>query len=400
MALLAQTFGKDGLHGLAYNLWHAAARYKKPDAAVLNNMGLAAASIGSQPMQEEAERYLRQSLQLEPGNLPSLNNLALMALHSGDYEQCLKLCEKSLKQDPGQPEVHECRAYALLMIGNWEEGWKEWDYSLGTKYRPHIGTEPYWEGQKGVKLLIRGEQGIGDEISFGSVLPDVAKDCEVTLECDYRLEGLFKRSFPNIDVQGTRVGEKRGSYTGHDYRALVGSLCRHYRNTPESFPGTPYLVADPERRLQWRALLDTFPGKKIGIAWTGGRTNTFADRRSFRLEEWRPILDTGHTFVSLQYKNPGSEAAALGVKHWPRATETTDYDDTAALVAELDLVIATTTAVVHLAGALGKECWCLVPKKPRWFHQKEGKRIPWYKSVEIFRQTKQGWPIQEIADRL
>lgn len=406
IALLGKLFQKDDAYGLAFNCWKRVLQLDKhPDPAVFNNLGLASACVGTQEYQDIAERNFRKALLINPENVPSLNNLALFALHSGDYEQCMKLCERSLKIQPCQPEVHETRAYAHLMFGRWEEGWKDWEWSVGSKFRPHIGTEPYWDGEKGVDLLLRGEQGIGDEISFASILPDVAKDCRVTLECDYRLHGLFSRSFPDVRVVGSRVGDKRGSFPNHDYRALLGSLAKHYRSKEEGFPGTPYLVADPERRIQWRALLDTLPGKKIGIAWTGGKLNTFRERRSMKLDRLLPILRTGHTFVSLEYKDPSAEIDALKqahgieVKHWPRASMSKDYDDTAALVAELDLVISATTATVHLCGALGKECLVMAPKKPRWFYGRQGNRIPWYKSVEIFRQGKD-WPIAEIAERI
>lgn len=406
IALYAILFQRDDNCGLAYNLWKRVLMIEKnPETAILNNMGLSAAMLGPDQYQQEAERYFKRVLELEPKNIPSLNNLALFALHNGDYARCLKLCEKSLAAKPYQAEVHETRAYANLMLGRWKEGWEDWDFSIGSKYRPNIGDEPYWCGEKGARLHLRGEQGIGDEISFASVIPDAVKDNDISLECDHRLEGLFKRSFPGIRVHGTRFKADRSWYEPHDYRALLGSLCRHYRNAESDFPGTPYLVADPDRRIQWRALLDRLPGKKIGIAWTGGKANTFADRRSFQLEDWLPILKTDNTFVSLQYKDPSGELEVLKerhgieVKHYPWATMTQDYDDTAALVAELDLVICATTAVVHLCGALGKECWVLAPKRSRWLYGKEGRSIPWYKSIEVFRQQKE-WPIQEVAERL
>ena len=407
VALYAKLFQSDDGYGLAYNLWKRVLQLdKKPEAAIFNNLGLAAACIGGEKLQEEAGSHWRKALQLDPKNTPSLNNLALFALHGGDYEQCQRLCERSLAIEPVQAEVFETRAYANLMLGKWEDGWKDYEWSLGSKCRPHFDTEPYWQGEKGVDLLIRGEQGIGDEISYASVIPDAVKDNRITLECDYRLEGLFKRSFTGLEIYGTRKADSRGAYTGHTHRALSGSLPRWYRTKTEDFPGTPYLVADPVRRKQWRAVFDGLPGKKIGIAWTGGRQHTFSERRSFRLEQWLPILKTPNTFISLQYRDPQEEIDDLkakhgiDVQHYKFATAHADYDSTAALVAECDLVISATTAIVHLAGALGKECWVLVPKKPRWLYRNEGRRIPWYNSVELFRETKQGWPIPEIVERL
>jgi len=232
----------------------------------------------------------------------------------------------------------------------------------------------------------------------------------VTFDCDEKLGGLFQRSFPGAEVHSTRKSKQaeKDWLAGRKFDAhcLIGTLAYHRRKTTESFPGTPYLVADPERRTQWRALLDTLPGKKVGIAWHGGSRGTFRERRSLSLSQLWPILSMpGVSWVSLQYQDSSDEIRdfvddySIPMRHWPRAAESSDYDDQAALVAELDLVISVCTAVVHLAGALGKRCWVLVPNKARWFYGMQGKRSPWYSSVEMFRQEEK-WPIEEVAGRL
>jgi ADP-heptose:LPS heptosyltransferase len=179
-----------------------------------------------------------------------------------------------------------------------------------------------------------------------------------------------------------------------------------YRREDKDFPRKGWLVADPERRLQWRALLDQLPGKKVGIAWTGGRDNTFRSRRSFSLEGLLPILKTpGITWVSLQYKDPAKEIAefqkktGIEIKHWKRATENCDYDETAALVQELDAVVSVTTAVVHLCGALGKKGYVLVPARSRWFYASSGVEHRWYDSLELYRQSDK-WPVEKVAQKL
>jgi hypothetical protein len=178
-----------------------------------------------------------------------------------------------------------------------------------------------------------------------------------------------------------------------------------YRREDSDFPRTPFLVADPERRLQWRALLDTLPGKKVGIAWTGGLDNTFKSRRSFNLEGLLPILKIpGITWVSLQYKDPSAEIELLSerhgieVKHWERAVgKGVDYDETAALVSELDAVVSVTTAMVHLCGALGKKCYVLVPKRCRWWYQPMADgRHSWYDCIKLYRQADK-WPVERVA---
>jgi thioredoxin-like negative regulator of GroEL len=391
--------------GLAYNVFRRVMEIAPHRAEAWNNAGMAA--LGCHDM-GEAQRLLRRALKLDPKNTAAMNNLGLLYLQHGEVQRAVSYCNASLALDGNQPEPKETLGYANLMLGNWQEGWAGFDSMIGhSKHRKEMSYngEPRWKGETKGRLILRGEQGIGDEISFASMIPDASCDNEITLDCDKRLEGLFKRSFPYIEVRGTRFERDHSWVNGirWDYHALLGSLGAIYRPSDYHFPGTPYLVADQERCVQWRALLDTLPGMKVGIAWTGGLPNTFRHRRSFPLESLLPILKTeGVSWVSLQYDDPTEEIEAFeekhGIKihHWPRAAEAYDYDETAALVSELDLVITTTTSVVHLSGALGVPAWVMVPKLPRWFYRLEGDGTPWYRSVRLYRQSDK-WPVEQIA---
>lgn len=393
-------------YGLAYAIFKRTIELAPAVDACYNNAGMCA--IACKDGLEEGEKLLRKALKMNKDGTSALNNMALVGVHKCDPEMAIKYAKQSLAHNPDQPEAKESLGYANLMLRNWAEGWDGYEGAIGySKYRKDFqyNAEPYWKGQTGGKLIVRGEQGIGDELSFASCLPDAMADNTVTLECDRRLEGLFKRSFPDLEVVGTRFDKVREWTESRewDYHCLIGTLAAKYRRSRESFPGKPYLVADPERRLQWRTLLDTLPGRKVGIAWTGGLPNTFRHRRSFSLESILPILKVeGNTFISMQYRNPAAEIAALEkrhgikVKHWSRAAEAVDYDETAALVSELDLVITTTTALAHLCGALGKECWVMVPSKPRWFYGLKGDAIPWYGSLKLYRQSDK-WPVDRIV---
>lgn len=363
---------------------------------ILNNKAMCASSIasgtGDDRWLDEAEKLLRKALiSIDLVKKPEsvYNNLSLCLINKGDFKGGEVMARKAIELADGN-DARESLGYALLGQGVWEEGFANYESALYGKFRTPkpIADEPYYHGEIGCKVLVCGEQGLGDEISFASVLPDVAKENEITLECDPRLKGLFSRSFPSIKVHGTRMKER--SWTAEvDRHCLIGSLYPWYRQKREDFPGRPYLVADPERRLQWGILLDSLPGIKVGIAWSGGLPSTYGKRRSKTLKDFAPFLEMpGVTWVSLQYKDPSAEIAemkALGVdvKHWPHAVETQDYDDTAALVAELDLIITVPTAVMELAGALGVPCWTLVPRKSHWRLAQES--TPWYSSVKIFR---------------
>ncbi len=172
------------------------------------------------------------------------------------------------------------------------------------------------------------------------------------------------------------------------YQCAIGQLPYFYRKTEESFSGAPYLKTDPERSLQWRALFDTFKGKKIGIAWSGGLPNTGSKKRTLELDDLEPLINDKDTFICLEYKDvKQDDLDRYNFKHYPRATaKGGDIDDLAALIGELDCVVTACTTVVYIAGALGIPCVVLVPREPGYrYHNKGG--FPWYKSVKLIRQT-------------
>lgn len=391
-------------YGMAYNLLKRAADLVPKREQVWNNLGMCCMKMHKTA---EAKQHLYKALQIEPKNYAAMNNLALIEVNEGNPKKALEYVHKSLKLNPAQWDVKETQGYASLMLGDWENGWDGYEAMVGnTKQRTAEPRQdvPYWDGSQVKTLHIRGEQGIGDEISFASMLNDVQSD--VILECDKRLEGLFRRSFQKVMVQGSRFDKTAQLPAKVDAWCLIGSLGWHYRTKDSDFSGEKYLKADPERKLQWKALLDSLGDKpKIGIAWTGGLKDTFSERRSLDLEQLLPILKQDATFISLQYRNPAQELAEFEAKHgikihhWARAAEAVDYDETAALVDELDLVISVQTAIVHLCAGLGKQCLVLVPNKPNWRYAQD--RFPWGKSVEMFKQTNT-WkhPILEIANQL
>lgn len=395
-------------------------KFPRRTATIWNNLGLCYQEGASW---EEGEACFFRALKCEPNDALAHNNLAQVYLNTGQPQLALKHTERALAIDPDQASANYNAALANLMLGNWKEGWQKFDAGLqpegSTQWAARkervYGPIPRWTGVEGKTIIAYGEQGLGDEISFSSCVPDLMKKNTVILECDKRLVGLFKRSF-GVETHGTRHDEtlywlndkeRRGALRKFDASVALGSLPQFYRNKDMDFPRTPYLVADPQRRLQWRALLDSLgPKMKVGIAWTGGNKNTGKHRRSLDLDDLIPILQQDATFVSLQYK-PAPEIEQLersrGIKinHWPHALHTNDYDDTAALVAELDLVISVTTAVIHLSGALGVPCWVMTPKAPRWFYGLDSVMLPWYRSIRLYRQHN-AWlnTIAEVATDL
>ena len=394
---------KQDQHGIALVMLREANRMHPNCSEVLNNIGLCCLGVNDH---EGAKTALREAIRIKPDNWQAMSNLSLAYVQTAEPGLGIHWADKALelRQDSAAQEM---KGYAHLMLRQWEKGWQGYEGALHGKIRvPRpFASEPYWDGKPVDTLLVCGEQGIGDEISFASMLPDVQGVKNLLVECDHRLEGLFARSFPHAQVIGSRWRKENRAlfHVKPSAHCLIGSLGQFARSSDESFTGRPYLIADPERRLQWRALLDTLPGKKVGIAWRGGKHHTRAEDRSLDIEQLLPILQVpGCTFVSLEYKDADADIArmrerGIEIRHWHRAVQSPDYDDTAALVAELDLVVSVQTSVVHLAGGLGVPCWALIPSKPLWRYGMTGETFPWANSVRLFRQKRHAWPIQEVS---
>lgn len=309
---------------------------------------------------------------------------------------------------------------ALLGVGKWSEAWPLYAEIVGldrSSRRMQYADEQEWDGTPGKSVVVYDEQGIGDCISFASCVPDALKRAKVVMDVRPELDGLFRRSFPDATVYGSFSGLGNGEEIGlgEDWREKhaidasipIGGLARLYRPSPEACPGTAYLKADPERVAKWKA---EFGGKlAIGVAWSGGMEHTHAQNRLWTLEELVPVFKSVDAiWVSLQYKDCSEEIAAfrerhpeIDLRHYPEATVLSDdYDDTAALVDAVDMVFSMQTAVIHLAGALGKECWCFVNKHSQWrYGPNTQTTLPWYRSVRLWRNV-DGWPLLEAAQEL
>lgn len=408
LTLAAHIFIDADRMGLAHPLLRRAVQLAPNMSVLWNNLGLCYQE-GSDLA--EGEACFHRAIKLDSESPFAYNNLAQMYVNMAQPILAIRNADRAVALDPSMSDAHYNRGMANLQLGNWKAGWEGYDANLGVakvRRERKYGRVPRWTGAPGKTVIAYGEQGVGDEISFASCIPDLQIDNQVIIECDPKLAGLFKRSF-GVEAHGTRFQSGLEWPLRHNVDGAVafGSLPRYFRNDLSDFHGAPYLIADPQRRVQWRALLDSLgPKKKVGIAWTGGMKNTGKERRSLDLDDLLPILRQDATFVSLQYMDAPEvdeleSTHGIKVHHWKHAVQTTDYDDTAALVAELDLVICVTTAIVDLCGALGKECWVLVPKAPMWRFGISGDTMPWYKSVKLFRQTSK-WVdvIAEVATKL
>jgi tetratricopeptide (TPR) repeat protein len=343
-------------------------------------------------LKEEGIKAAQKAVQLSDTptlRASSLMNLASVMINNGMYEKAEPITRQALELNPESRKSMGNLGMALLAQGKWQDGWKNYSACLGLNERQRIDYGlPDWNGEDG-RVIVYGEQGLGDEISFASMLPDF-KDKDVVIDCDHRLKGLFERSFPWAKVHG---GRWRENYSGEaDYQCAIGELGKFCRNSDSDFPRKPYLLADQLRRQQWKWLKESVQKPLIGIAWTGGASHTNAKARKLTKAQLQAITQgiDAH-FVSLEYK---PREAVPNIEVYPHATLTKDYDDTAALVAECDLVICIQTAVAHLAGALGVPCMVLVPEASQWRYAP--KEMLWY--GDNFHVYKAPWNLSKVIE--
>jgi hypothetical protein len=347
---------------------------------------------------EKAEECYRKAIKKQPDNIDLLATLGSNLVQQYKSEQVIANSNKVLERNPLHGRALSNRGFANIQLRRFGEGWDDYEYGLGNlqwRVKKIYQDEPYWQGEKSKSLYIYGEQGLGDQIAGVEPIRDLQKDCDVkVLDVNPKLKNLFQRSFPDIDVKGDMFKHTCDWHNDYpiDASASMFSVHRHYRRCEEDYPKTPYLVADPERRTMWRALLDSLGNKpKVGIAWSGGVALTNRSARHCPLDTMLPILSQDYTFVNLEYRNRDKEIAEFESKHgikihsWPWALQSNDYDDTAALVAELDFIISVPTSIVHLAGALGVKTYCMVHQRPNIHYCRDGSEMAYYGSVELIR---------------
>lgn len=347
--------------------------------------------------------------------LPELHDcLGLLHQDAGEHEQAIRCFNEAINRRGYFPLAQLHRGTSYLMHAQFEDGWKDYETRFeAVPPRRNLPNIPRWKGTdlNDERLLVICEQGIGDQIMFASCIPDLisrAKRC--TIECAPKLTELFRRSFPQATVLAATEASPTYPKDDAEFAIPIGSLPGIFRRRIDDFPHhSGYLTADSKRRQRWRTRLDELgPELKVGIAWRGGTPTTRATRRSIALAQLDPIL-TARNVKCVSLDHTAHEFEVCEIQHrlgnvlhvWKDAIE--NYDETAALVSELDLVISVQTAVVHLAGALGKPAWVLVPSVPEWRYMQTGMEMPWYPSVRLTRQNNLGdWStvINEIRDNL
>ena len=414
-----------GMNGLAINIFQKCLEIREMPE-IWNNLGTA---FKGENLSREAEQCWLKALELRP-DADYYNNLSTLYINEGMPERGMEFADKGLEIDPAHNRLYWNKSLLLLEQGRWNEGFDLYDAGLLSGDRPnrlyHTDPEkvPLWSGEKG-KVVVYGEQGMGDEIMFASCIPDLINDIgreNVIFDCHPRMVSLFERSF-NVKCYGTRKSENINwpNDDPPDYRVPIGSLFRLYR--PDGvFPKEPYLKPDLELVAHYIEKLSALvPGPYIGVGWRAGVKKTRTDLRSIKLREFVPLIEEGGTFVSLQYDDDATRKVEQFKKdtghtitHWADVVEAGpyrnftgyDYDHTIALLCALDLCILPNTSAVHACGALGQECWTLTPKQAAWRYQLEGDEMPMYGSwvrqfrngmEEVVNEYRNRWPRAELT---
>ena len=395
--------------GAAVALLRASTQHGAVGAAPLLNL---AAAYKSGHHDKQAEKFYKDALneaQKEGDKTTeghALHGIASLYINRGEPDTAIYWCNRALAVDPDDRFARWNKGIGCLEKGNWTEGFKLYHEAgfVKSKFKAAerkiktYGGLPQWDGTKGKTVICYGEQGVGDEIMFSSMVPDLMKDCKVIIDCDPRLENLYRESFPDaVAVYPTSsVNDPFEWIKDHpDASATVpmGSLGYWYRKKNSDFPKTPFLTANMDQRMGWREQLAPFKGLKVGISYWGGMKKTRQDQRSIALDRFDSILKTpGCDFFSMQYNPWAADVASkiggnlnVPIHHWGDTIN--DWDSMAAFVSELDLIITVNTSLHHLCGALGVEQWCLTPKMCAWRYGVSGDS-PFYGNCTMFRQKK------------
>src|ERR1043166_9096789 len=284
-----------------------------------------------------------------------------------------------------------CEGMLHLLRGNFSAGWEKYEarWNLGDLL-PREFKQPQWRGEPlgGKTILLHAEQGFGDTIQFLCYLPLVAaRGGKVILEIQKPLIPLVT---PSAGVTVIASGDPLPPF---DLHCPLLSLPRAFATTLQNIPASvPYLAPAAERVAHWRARIGDAPGLKVGIVWAGSPIHRNDRHRSIPVEKFKPLFElAGARFFSLQVGARAADRTAVEpVPVTDLAGELTDFGETAAAVANLDLIISADTALVHLAGALNKPVWTLLPFAPDWRWLLARSDSPWYPSMRLFRQTRHG----------
>lgn len=383
----------------AAEMWYRRALAQRPDDPRIQ-IDLGNVFLDRGDLDEMIAWYRRAAAQV-PQKTEAMVNVSRMLQDQGHWDESLRCCEEALVHDPLHAEARFDRSLLLLRLGRMEEGWPEYEWRFQRANRrkayPHRLSSPRWDGSifNGQTVWVHCEQGFGDTLQFVRYLPRVKErgGC-VIFEAQAPLCSLLQ-GFPGAD-EVVALWTDGPTERPHDYHVPLLSLPGIFRTTIDRIPVCkPYLSADSRKQALWGTRLK-HSGLRVGIVWAGSAWHVKDRRRSCSAECFLPLASVhGVQLIGLQ-----KGAAAAEVECQPSrlpffnfGSELQDFTDTAALLSVLDLVISVDTAVAHLAGAMGKPVWVVLPFIADWRWLTDREDSPWYPSMRLFRQGRdETWP--------
>ena len=368
-----------------------------------NNRGLALAAL-QRPA--DAIAAYRRALSIKPDHATAWNNLGLVLHASGDVSGAIDAYGIGLRIAPDFPQMHWNLALSLLLTGDYPQGWAEYEWRL--KCPELYANLPRYEGPRwsgddpaGRTLLLTAEQGLGDTLQMLRFAQAIAARGARVIVAVQRVLQTLAATVPGV----TAAYAEHAPLPPYDAQVSLMSLPGVLGVAPEDVGVTvPYIQPDLRRLREAAGAVEreAAGSRRIGVAWSGARDNTNDAVRSMSLAALAPLLEMERTrWFSLKWaKDPLSDADRAYGHRLVELDLRNDFDGLAALVASLDLVITVDTSLAHLAGALGKPVWILLPRVPDWRWRLEGQDTPWYPTVRLFRQEEAGdWsaPVREIA---
>jgi len=377
--------------GAALESLRQAARLDPANAAAHYNAARVYWQRGDYATAAEAHRLC---LRAAPQHLMALNDLGLAEAALGNHTAALDCYDRALRLAPDFAEAQFNKSLICLLLGRLNDGWRLWEARKRKKFP--VGFEdfglPLWTGTQevsGRRILLHWEQGFGDTIQFIRYAPLVkAKGADVALMVQAELAPLMRRVMPDMQLVEAVPAEAT-------LQCPLMSLPRAFATGLDTIPPAPIWTADETRRAMWRARLGASDRPRIGFAWRGSAGHGNDRNRSLPLGAFLPIIDESAAWFGIQKGMPATDLEAVSAATHLRIfdAEITDFEDTAALVAEMDLIITVDTSLAHLAGSMGRECWVMLPFNPDWRWLLDRQDSPWYASLRLFRQKRMGdWP--------
>src|SRR5262245_26898204 len=350
------------------------------DAGTLSNRGV---TLHELKRFEEALTSYDRALAVRPDDAGTLSNRGTTLHELRRFEDALASYERALTLRPDFAEAHWNEAICRLLIGDFNRGWAKFQLR-----RKRNLAQPEWLGSYEIgrkAILLHAEESLGDTIQFCRYVPLVAeRAARVILEVQGPLHGAMS-TLP----AAAQIVARGDPLPDFDIHCPLHSLPLAFGTRLETIPAaTPYLRASSQAMMNWNARLGPRDRPKIGLVWSGNPKNNIDHKRSMTLSSLLSLLDCDATFVSLQKDFRAGDAAVLkarsDVLHF--GDELKDFSHTAALLSNLDLIISVDTSVVHLAGALAKPVWVMLPFIPDWRWLLDRDDSPWYPTARLFRQ--------------